>query len=468
MNILQSFYPSSIPPAPINKMGQIPRFSNTGYGNLICSLSETERAQLEFDLGQVNDVQAWDMADKINRGDLPVPRQEMRQATVHAIKGYLLGQIDLCQLASFHLLDGGISDFVIDPIPQLFYEHKTNNSSTQRSHMIHLQQFSIQPFPTSYNKYSYLSNILQEEGIDLAAVDSSFHSPLLKRFFVLSDQEWDWFCQMLEEKPASERSFYTVLAPKYGGLHPFLSHLQQEVLFPIQYQKIPRMHSEDCILFEHSFIIPSFSMMQALVDVKAKSYGKSALTLVPSYGLTEEERYLNHKYAGQLFLSLYFPEHDRSLRYSLANQKYLGEVDGFPSRPTVSAIHDLYHALRENEMSEKHSLARFRLALLAHVHPNDRKRPTYKKVSALLQDGELIGSHPRTSYSPIRFTHHQPHKFGGIFYTYPLNTDLHPDLKKAMIQDMVIHADAWRENFDLGREDLLEPDQKIYDELQSP
>ena len=53
-----------------------------------------------------------------------------------------------------------------------------------------------------------------------------------------------------------------------------------------------------------------------------------------------------------------------------------------------------------------------------------------------------------------------------IFNTYTLKGRLHNDLKRAFIEDMVVNVQLWQEEFNLGRSDLLEEDQAIYDSMK--
>ncbi|VEB35211.1 Uncharacterised protein [Legionella sainthelensi] len=44
---------------------------------------------------------------------------------------------------------------------------------------------------------------------------------------------------------------------------------------------------------------------------------------------------------------------------------------------------------------------------------------------------------------------------------------MHDDLKHAFIEDMVIHQEEWQKLYHLGRSDLRENDQKIFDEIKA-
>lgn len=211
-------------------------------------------------------------------------------------------------------------------------------------------------------------------------------------------------------------------------------------------------------------------MFQAFIDVKTSGV-RETVELLPTYNRLEENDYAAVKITGQIPISLYFPEKSIFNRYSVHNSHFKGEIDGWPYEgPFASLLHDIYHALREIQMTEKIATARFRLALIAQASAADSKKKfkEYQLVSNKLIDGELIFSYPVKDLLENRILnifkslHQKSEKFGEIFYCYTLKSILSPKLKKIFIEDMVANKNEWQYNFGIDVADLCEEDQKIY------
>lgn len=125
-------------------------------------------------------------------------------------------------------------------------------------------------------------------------------------------------------------------------------------------------------------------------------------------------------------------------------------------------------------MTESVCEARMRLAFIALHHPLDQMSPEHFPISQIIIDGELLINYPKqvdTIFDP-KHRLSTTEIFGDLFERDNIKPNLHPDLKRAFIEDMVIHQDEWRESFNLGREDLRPLEQSLYDviafRLQTP
>lgn len=191
--------------------------------------------------------------------------------------------------------------------------------------------------------------------------------------------------------------------------------------------------------------------------------------MIPTYGYLEEEYYARLKRVGKIALAMYLPEKSVELRYQPDRGKFRTNIDGHPAETAFAGtIHDVYHAMREMAMSENVAKARMRLAQIARYHPKNKPDPANRAIDTILIDGELIYSWPPTDdtiFEP-EYRALTSESFGDLFYTNTLKFVLHEDLKRAFIEDMVVYKEEWRNQFQLGKSDLREMDQIIYEEME--
>lgn len=86
-------------------------------------------------------------------------------------------------------------------------------------------------------------------------------------------------------------------------------------------------------------------------------------------------------------------------------------------------------------------------------------------MSDILIDGELIRSFPKDFDTIFRIRPNRAQIFGEIFKESGVDK-LHPELKRAFLQDMVINKVLWQEMYQLGGADLLTEDQHTYDLIE--
>ena len=214
-------------------------------------------------------------------------------------------------------------------------------------------------------------------------------------------------------------------------------------------------------------VVPSFSMFQLAILAKAKALNSKPLELVPTYDYVKPKKYNYLKSIGLTPFTLYLPEKNTYYRYNSVEGKFRTEIDGHPGekRLFAGALHDVYHAFREMQMKSNIRDARVRLASIAKSHPdnNPANGDARRDIHAELMDGELIFSYPKSKDTLFKSNSRpEAQSFGAMFY----EVELTASMKEAFIHDMVKHKDEWHLNFQLGRKDLLQHDQAIYDELE--
>lgn len=373
-------------------------------------------------------------------------------------------KISVAELASIHILDSAIHTLYTNPM--VFYIHKYVNSEGKKSVVYNLFLLhSLKNTPQSFARYHYKHIILPREGMPISDLPKRMQKPLVQRFFNLNESEWATFSAQMDTARKSENYYHVFNAPEEGCWSGIIFKIQKvlKCMRVLDYM----VDSTQGEMTEQIMLVPSFSMFQAAINAKAATLNRKSLDLVPTYGYIEPAHYATLKAEGKIALAMYFPEQDKAIRYQHRIGRFRQTIDAHPKETAFAGtIHDIYHAMRELSMTEEVARARMRLASIAKNHPNNRIDPKVSAVDETLIDGELIHSYPPeidTMFDPdYRPDCAEP--FGDIFIT-DLSKILHPDLKRAFIQDMVVNKDLWTEEFHLGRTDLREAEQIIYDEI---
>ncbi|MEM1283730.1 MAG: hypothetical protein AAGG81_09290, partial [Chlamydiota bacterium] len=290
--------------------------------------------------------------------------------------------------------------------------------------------------------------------------------PILKRFFAFTDKEWNHFCELMNKKPLSEKNFQLIDLPKYGCWSGIFLKMQEIIKLCHPVSSIEFLNDRR---FETRYmVIPSFSMLQSTIEVKANTLGVTPKKLIPTYYRLDPDDYAITKEKVGMPLGLYFPEINTSLRYSIDNTNFKGTIDEWEDEgPFASILHDFYHALRELAMDDNLFKVRFHLASLAKHHPLNQKSPGEREISDILIDGELIYSHPLSEDTVFNARPEFTQNFRDLFYCTALVNKLHPDLKRHFIRDMVFNQNFWDREFNLSKKDLRQKDKIIYEEVAS-
>ena len=376
-------------------------------------------------------------------------------------------QISMAQLASIHILDSAIHTLLINPSAYLLYEFIDANSLTLKRTTCSFGFSNLHKMPMSTVRFEYKTIPIPKDGMSISQLPLRMQKPLVQRFFNLNAVEWDDFCEEMAHAPKSEQIYCTLVAPSQGCWSNLIFDIQKILKcmrmldYLIEYKS--GFYSQNIML------VPSFTMFQAALNAKGRTLRRKPIELIPTYGYIEAEHYACLKASGKLALALYLPEENKALIYKHLEGRFKGIVDGhFNETAFGGSIHDVYHAMREMSMTENVARARMHLAEIAKKHPKNKINPDSRPVDEILIDGELIFSYPPALDTMFDHENRPAHaeSFGNIFYTPALRELLHHDLKHYFIEDMVINVEMWQKEFSIGRLDLLEVDQAIYDGIK--
>lgn len=412
----------------------------------------TEKLQAELNLHQMGGVEL----------------AESRTLFLAALRGVQLKKIPVETLATLHILDSAIRTLYTNPMIYLIYQYvDTNNRSLVTTNCLYPIS-TLKGMPKSVKRFFYQQIIFPNKDIQVSDLPLHMQKPLVRRFFNLTDSEWTLFCNEMNKASKSEQYYHVLNAPKEGCWSSIISQVQRVLKCMRVLDWI--VDSVDGFMSENIMVVPSFTMFQTALNCKAYTLKRTPVQLVPTYGYIEAEHYAELKASGKIALALYLPEIEPSARYNVYVGSFRTNIDSHPSETAFcGVIHDVYHAMREMAMSENVAKARFRLASIAKNHPNNKiNQNSNTAVDNILIDGELIHSYPPeidTMFDPERRPT-EAQVFGKIFYMHSLKNRLHPNLKRAFIEDMVTNKALWQDQFSLGRADLLIEDQSIYDQIQ--
>lgn len=446
-------------------VNQIPQLKEQvkGYSRLIKSLPILELEALKIEMADISPKEASDLAVRINKGERVISTATSRVIIVTALKALNMKLISVKQMATLHILDAAIRDFITHATSFLYHEFLENGKIQRQINALTISHHqNLIPEPTI--QLHYTDNAIPK-GITPDQIPERLRLmrlPVLKRFFALTDHEWTRFCTLMNKNVSSEQQFHLIHTSTFGCLSNLIAKVQ-EVIKLCHTIEIPQKMENGHIFVTNVTAVPSFSMFQAVLKVKAETLGRKPVKLLPTYYLLSPEDYARTKKDEGIPFALYFPEANPRVRYSRDNPRFKAKIDGWGHEgPFAALIHDFYHALREMAMTENVAKARFYLAEIAKKHKYDRINSDSDTISNILVDGELIFSYPENKDTIFAQLNHNQ-KFGELFNK--LEDSLHKDLKVAFLTDMVINKERWKHEFNLGRDDLLEPEQELYDIL---
>ncbi|MEC7839298.1 MAG: hypothetical protein VX777_04585 [Chlamydiota bacterium] len=433
------------PPPPPNSENY-PGYDQPGYFRLMGSLSETDRKCVEASFKSVTQNQLSAFVDVIKEGRFHKFRKEEEMYTnnVMALLALQKGLLSVNQVATMLFCDAAVTTLISHKL-SYFHFQRVENGKDIRSTTVSEGSFcQSDPSEIRYESYKYLGlgNDVSKDKV-VTIFGEEFCKPILQRFFGFSDILWRKFCEKLESEEISdsERFFYINTIPKFGCWSGIVSEINEVLSKILQPQFLISQLDSGKLLKEKVMITPSFSMYQLFLDVLSTFCSLRKIKLVPTYGLSGQNFYTNLKVAGQVAVSLYFPEKKSWLAYDFENPDFKVKVDGWVREGTLAVIiHDIYHSIRELWFTESCSIMRFFFAEIARALGDEQT--CYQLI-----DGEVLTQ----SQASI----------GNIFNT------IKPEerVKNAMIQFMVDEALTLGRDYNIGRNDLEESDRKLYDKL---
>lgn len=438
------------------------------YDELIRSLPEEEREDIIAELDSDPIITRANLlcTELARNKAVGFNLDESRTLFLAALRNLKCKKISAAQLATLHILDSAIRTLYTKPMMYLVHKFVDPDRKVIRMCNSHALP-DTKGIPTSITRCIYHSMLLPKKNVAISALPLRMQQPPMKRFFNFTDSEWNNFCSEMTKATPSEQMVNILIPPAEGCYSSIISRIQKLLKCMRVLDRL--VDSEEGIITENIMLVPSFSMFQAAINAKAHTLGRKSVELIATYGYVEPERYANLKASGKIALAIYMPEKDPHKSYRTNSGRFRTTIDGHPQETAFAgAIHDVYHALREISMSENVANARWRLALIARSHINNKLKDT-RSVEDFLVDGELIHTYPLEKDTIFDHDHRPPHpqKFGEIFNVKPLKSALHQNLKRAFIGDMVVNKTLWKNQFNIGRSDLLPTEQAIFDELNA-
>jgi len=453
---------------PLNIKPKVEKIEIDPYQMLIATIPEEEREIVLYELDKENVIKRAELlCQELSENKfIGLNLKESRTLFLALLRNLREKKISENQLATNHFLNSAIYTLCIKPMMYFIFKYvDANNNVARKIYMSAVTK--LEDFPTSIKKCHYGSLHLPKDGIEVSDLPLRMQKPLMQRFFNFTDGEWNHFTEEMSNAPVSERYFYILITPKIGCWSSIISKIQEVLTMMQVLDRV--VDSNEGFITEPIMPVPSFSMFQAAINAKAKTLGRKSVEFVPTYGYLKEESYARLKSLGKIAMTLYLPEVFPAYRYQNNIGRFRTVIDGHPGETAFAgAIHDFYHGIREIAMTEGVSKARFRLASIAKKHPNNRLNLNCRRVDEILVDGELVHSYPShidTCFKPESRSSNAE-CFGELFYVNSLRHSLHENLKRDFIKDMVFNKKLWKEQYNLGKLDLLEVDQKIYDEIE--
>lgn len=434
----------------------------SAYDEIINSIPVSERGEVLYELETASVCDrakslyielSQSQIDKVlNVADLNL--SESRILFLAALKSLKEGSISVGQFASIHILDAAVRSLYINPMLYLTYffvDDAKNPVFLKKTFPIDASE----GMPQDIFKFRYMPIITSGQSFPV-------QESLIQRFFNFSDSEWIFFCSAMHEVPDSEKFYYVLRYPELGNLSSIMPRAQS-LLSCMQILDWP-VETAYGVIISKVMLVPSFSMFQLALNAKARTLNRSSLELVPTYGYIAPERYAELKSMQKIATVLYLPEKDFSLQYKNYIGRYRVDVDGHPFETAFGGfLHDIYHAFRELVIAENIARARMRLARISSSHPHNKFYANKIGVDTILIDGELIFSTPSDTIFNSNLRPSVAQKFGDIFYVSSLCGALSKKLKFTFIEDMVVNQALWQKEYGIGKSDLVEGDQGVYE-----
>jgi hypothetical protein len=297
----------------------------------------------------------------------------------------------------------------------------------------------------------YIEKLENQDKLDL---------PHIKKFFYFEETEWKQFCEKMQAAPENEQLFTFLRVPEYGCW----STLYRNIVKVIRCFHITKCLARPNLLNMPPkkvkyLLLPSFTMMQTALQIKALAHNRKAMELVPHFGMLSYDDLLALKKKDQSPFGLYCPTPPEM--NSETTLKHMRIVDGHGGSGPISFMyHDAYHVLRWQEMNEETAKAVLYAVDVLNAYSKSLVKGSdkYKELRKLcnkLVDGELIFSYPREN-SLFQYRPFTPEKFGHIFeHTWS------PDLKDQILFNFAKNQFFWKKNFNITYSDLMYPEAAI-------
>jgi hypothetical protein len=337
-----------------------------------------------------------------------------------AILAYRINQLTFEELSTVFMNIGAIDELFLNlrsHIAIFVASHAYNVCSGKSNYKRNLEMGNADY--TLTQRMVLESYSLSEQYISNIAKLAQLDEPLLKTFFSLNDEEWSSFVERIKIVSGSEKRFTHFSLPEYGCWSTLYEHITSLVYCfkTFYFFAKPACTDSPPPKFKH-FLLPSFTMMNTFLKVKAATHNRPFMELTPAFGcLSYDDLYILKKDNKTPF-GLYCPP--PPVFDSNLTKKHMKVIDGWEEcGPLSFLLHDVYHGLRWQEMDQETSDAVLCMVsildlLAKSLSNNSIEYKNLRKLRNSLVDGELIHSYPKKNslFSERSF---DPQEFKDIF-----------------------------------------------------
>ncbi len=370
---------------------------------------------------------------------------------------YRVNKISLDELATLFITIGAIDEFYLNIRKNIVVEGKdASHAFSEEIQGVELPPLQIWRGQFDISRKAFMGEISENYSNKIEDIKFIY----LKSFFSFNDDEWSLYRASLEKVTGTEK-WYSLFSPidkgcwsiLYEDLCRTLRCFDEVKLYmePNSFNKPPPI--------ERKILVPSWSMLQKFIDVKAITQGRKAMTLVPVFGsLTPAEEFQlkqEDKIPIRLFPPLFNGKHS-----SLKNRVFLATpsnkwknleiCSGYYSKLLL----DTASALQWQEIDQNICAALLHIVGLLDEYAEglDKDSKHYLDLFTLRQSlftGFGIHSFPNNN-SLYRSRPFEAEIFKDIFSTKYWKHEM-LDL---VIYDILRNPKFWKEKFNIELEDL--------------
>jgi hypothetical protein len=272
----------------------------------------------------------------------------------------------------------------------------------------------------------------------------------------MNEKEWSEFQELMNQELESEQCYTSFPAPVHGSWSGIVSAIGAlcKTFKPLKEFEIVNKAKGKGLLVSR-ICLPSFSMVQNYLKVKCKFLNRPVIQLVSVLGPLTPDEVSRMKAVGLAALGLWCPEFGNVAIMKKSHSNFMKTIDGWAGcGPLSFALHDIFHAFRDAFVTVNFACGLSRLALIA----KNSKSEKGDAVAQQLLDGDVLSSYaPEDTHVVGRGS---KELFGRLFQNIDFTGC--PHLKVLFIQDIEANSRSWREELNIGPDDLLDEERKMY------
>lgn len=379
-----------------------------------------------------------------------------------ALLAYRINKISFEALITVFMNLGVLEEFSSNPsVHSQFFFGKDNY--THSASLRDITNDFAYKYPTPI-VYFLSSNYTRRMSMSMKGIDDNYLNnlpqkkldfPYLKEFLALDDSEWLNFITMLKDK--GSENLYSLITPpvRFGSWSLIYEHMRDYLrcFKPIKFYKKPKDVNGAPKIFKY-LILPSFTMVQAFLKVKAITNGIKWMEFVPLFGKLSNEEIYRLNTENKTPLSLFCPTNNSKDTSTLNG--HLKAIDSLPCGPYSSCLYDLASGLRWQEMDVKTVKGVLRIIWLLDNYSLNISTQS-EKYKQILEFRNLLMSQIHHSFSPKSSLYKNPtpfaENFGRLFKNETVCND---ELLDFIFFDMIKNEIFWKQNLNIDMTDLFQ------------